>query len=133
MSGSVRAKRTLFAAATFDIEAPSPITYLHCAREVTPEGVLEALVLEAHKEAGLQTEHLKTGDWIDCEYTSKWPHRVYVDSPEGTYVQRWIVRAIWGMSTPAPSPLRVPPPQPAIWGVFEALIYQQHLAMVRGH
>jgi hypothetical protein len=131
--GPWREKRTLLQAAVFDPKTHAPITYLHFGPEVTPEGPQEALVLEAHGNAGLQTEHLKTGDWIDCEYDSFWPHKI--PDPEhavGTYVDRWIVRLIWGMSRPSPSPLRVPPLPKAEWGVFELACYSQHLAQVRG-
>ena len=133
MTGPVRAKRTLFAAAVFDSQAPSAITYLHCAREVTSAGILEALTLEAHKAAGLQTEHLKTGDWIDCEYDSFWPHTIPDgEHAIGVYVPRFVIRRIWGMSTPF-GVLRTPPPQPAFFGPFEIWAYQAHLAMIRGH
>jgi hypothetical protein len=129
----VRAKRTLFADAIFNIESTEPITYLHLAREMTVDGVLEALTLEAHGTAALQVEHLKTGDVLDTEYSSHWPHRVYVDSPAGVYTERGIIRRIWGLSRPAPVPLRKPLAKIGTWGPFELAVYSQHLASVRGH
>jgi hypothetical protein len=105
-----RTKRRLIKDPVFDVTAPHPLTVVTLGAEMLGGASAPGpLILEAHGPAGLQLEHLRVGnnDWVDVEYSSKWPHRVYVDSPEGVYTERFCVDLIWGLSTPSLTPLLV--------------------------
>jgi hypothetical protein len=124
-----RTRRSLTKGAMFDPTLPTPVTYL----TLGPDGEEPPLEVEFWHYCALMTEALVAGDTIDFAFESFWPHKITTSEPGSTYVPRWVATAIYTMSRTAPSPLRVPPPQEAIWGAYEQLLYLSHLRTARGH
>jgi hypothetical protein len=123
-----KTSRHLIRNPVFDPSLPTPCTILTLSGDA---GAVQ-LEVEFWHQYALMTEGLVVNDSIQFSYESFWPTLNYDRTQEpGQYQERWICTAIFEMSRPPPSPLRVPPPQPAIWGEFEKLIYSQHLASVR--
>ena len=120
----IRTTRQLVRDAAFDTTTPTPCTVLQLDGE--PARV------ECWRELAIRTEHLLAGDIVEIAVSSFWPHKADPWLQEvGTYQQRWLARAIFEMSRPAPT-LRVPPAREAFWGEFEKGMYAMQLRSVKG-
>jgi hypothetical protein len=132
----IRSKRRLLAAATFTASAADPLTILHLGAEQLDDGTMSpAMMLECHGSLALRVEHLRApDDWLEFEYSTHWPHKVYDREREiGTYVEKWICRSIYSMSRQPAMPLRTPPAREGFWGPFEAMVCAEHWKQVHGH